>query len=74
MNSLARERVKENSLFFKKGEGFVRTMLRRTFGSAAAQVKPRFTNLLIDGKFVPATGNKTFDTFNPATEASLVVL
>jgi hypothetical protein len=49
-------------------------MIRRTFGSAAAQVKPRYTNLLIDGKFVPATGNKTFDTFNPATEASLFPL
>ena len=43
---------------------------RRAFGSHAA-VKPRVTQLLIDGKFVNSTSGKTFDTFNPATEEKI---
>jgi aldehyde dehydrogenase (NAD+) len=34
-------------------------------------VKPRVTQLLIDGKFVNSSSGKTFDTFNPATEEKL---
>ena len=34
-------------------------------------VKPRVTQLLIDGKFVNASSGKTFDTFNPATEEKI---
>jgi aldehyde dehydrogenase (NAD+) len=42
---------------------------RRGFSSAA--VKPRVTQLLIDGKFVNSSSGKTFDTFNPATEEKI---
>ena len=38
----------------------------RAFGNA--NIKPRVTQLLIDGKFVNSASGKTFDTFNPATE------
>lgn len=34
-------------------------------------MKPRVTQLLIDGKFVNSTSGKTFDTFNPATEEKI---
>lgn len=46
--------------------------LKRSFGSQAAQVKPRVTQLLIDGKFVNSSSGKTFDTFNPATEEKII--
>ena len=36
-----------------------------------SQVKPRVTQLLIDGKFVNSSSGKTFDTFNPATEEKI---
>jgi aldehyde dehydrogenase (NAD+) len=39
---------------------------------ASRQVKPRVTQLLINGKFVNSTSGKTFDTFNPATEEKIV--
>lgn len=42
----------------------------RTF-SSLAHIKPRVTQLLIDGKFVNSSSGKTFDTFNPATEAKI---
>lgn len=35
-------------------------------------VKPRVTQLLIDGKFVNSVSGKTFDTINPATEEKIV--
>lgn len=44
-------------------------LAQRGFGYAA--VKPRVTQLLIDGKFVNSTTGKTFDTFNPATEEKI---
>ncbi|KAG7385813.1 Aldehyde dehydrogenase, mitochondrial [Phytophthora pseudosyringae] len=34
-------------------------------------VPVRQTNLLINGKFVPSTSGKTFETFNPATEEKI---
>lgn len=34
-------------------------------------MKPRVTQLLIDGKFVNSASGKTFDTFNPATEEKI---
>lgn len=37
----------------------------------SAGVKPRATQLLIDGKFVNAASGKTFDTFNPSTEEKI---
>ena len=43
-------------------------MLRRSYSFAAGKVKPRFTQLLINGKFVNSTDGRTFDTFNPSTE------
>lgn len=45
------------------------TVARRGFTSAG--VKPRVTQLLIDGKFVNSSSGKTFDTFNPATEEKI---
>lgn len=45
-----------------------KNLARRGFAFNPAQVKPRVTQLLIDGKFVNAVSGKTFDTFNPATE------
>ena len=44
------------------------TVSRRGFGG---QIKPRVTQLLIDGKFVNSASGKTFDTFNPATEEKI---
>jgi aldehyde dehydrogenase (NAD+) len=46
------------------------TVSRRGF--AASAVKPRVTQLLIDGKFVNSSSGKTFDTFNPATEEKII--
>ena len=43
----------------------------RSFATSHAQVKPRVTQLLIDGKFVNSASGKTFDTFNPATEEKI---
>merc|ERR1711991_216259 len=60
--------------FYPVVKGLVRSqkmMLRRSFSFAAGQVKPRYTQLLIDGKFVNSTTGKTFDTFNPATETKI---
>lgn len=45
-------------------------LLKRSFASHA-NVKPRVTQLLIDGKFVNSASGKTFDTFNPATEEKI---
>ena len=45
-------------------------LLTRNFGTHA-NIKPRVTQLLIDGKFVNSVSGKTFDTFNPATEAKI---
>jgi aldehyde dehydrogenase (NAD+) len=45
------------------------TLTKRSF--AHGQVKPRVTQLLIDGKFVNSASGKTFDTFNPATEEKI---
>jgi len=47
-----------------------KNLLKRSFGTHA-QVKPRVTQLLIDGKFVNSSSGKTFDTFNPATEEKI---
>lgn len=46
---------------------------KRSFASAShwPTVKPRVTQLLIDGKFVNSSSGKTFDTFNPATEEKI---
>lgn len=44
------------------------TITRRSFSHS---MKPRVTQLLIDGKFVNSTTGKTFDTFNPATEEKI---
>lgn len=47
-------------------------LLKRGFGAFnPAQVKPRVTQLLIDGKFVNSVSGKTFDTYNPATEEKI---
>jgi len=43
----------------------------RHFSSSHASIKPRVTQLLIDGKFVNSSSGKTFDTFNPATEQKI---
>ncbi len=43
---------------------------KKAFGTMS--VKPRVTQLLIDGKFVNSTTGKTFDTFNPATEEKII--
>lgn len=43
----------------------------RRFASSHASIKPRVTQLLIDGKFVNSSSGKTFDTFNPATEQKI---
>lgn len=45
--------------------------VRRNFSANHAQIKPRVTQLLIDGKFVNSSSGKTFDTFNPATEEKI---
>jgi aldehyde dehydrogenase (NAD+) len=47
-----------------------KTLAKRSFGHG--QIKPRVTQLLIDGKFVNSASGKTFDTFNPATEEKIV--
>jgi len=49
------------------------TLAIRSFGKHA-NVKPRVTQLLIDGKFVNSASGKTFDTFNPATEAKIATV
>ena len=47
-------------------------MLKATGRRGLAQlVKPRVTQLLIDGKFVNSQSGKTFDTVNPATEEKI---
>ena len=43
----------------------------RRFATNAFQVKPKVTQLLIDGKFVNSVSGKTFDTFNPSTEEKI---
>ena len=48
-----------------------KNLLKRSFGTPS-QVRPRQTQLLIDGKFVNSQSGKTFDTFNPATEEKIV--
>lgn len=45
--------------------------LARRFFTNPGQVRPRQTQLLIDGKFVNSVSGKTFDTFNPATEEKI---
>lgn len=45
--------------------------LTRGFASSHANIKPRVTQLLINGKFVNSSTGKTFDTFNPATEEKI---
>jgi len=47
-----------------------KTIIRRGFATPS-QVKPRVTQLLIDGKFVNSSTGKTFDTFNPASEEKI---
>ena len=42
-----------------------------TRGFSHANIKPRVTQLLINGKFVNSSTGKTFDTFNPATEEKI---
>lgn len=42
----------------------------RNFGTHTT-VKPKITQLLIDGKFVNSVSGKTFDTINPATEEKI---
>eukprot|EP00349_Pseudokeronopsis_sp_Brazil_P004990 CAMPEP_0202960832 /NCGR_PEP_ID=MMETSP1396-20130829/4986_1 /ASSEMBLY_ACC=CAM_ASM_000872 /TAXON_ID= /ORGANISM="Pseudokeronopsis sp., Strain Brazil" /LENGTH=339 /DNA_ID=CAMNT_0049680315 /DNA_START=20 /DNA_END=1039 /DNA_ORIENTATION=+ len=46
-------------------------MLSKSVRPFSKQVKPRVTQLLINGKFVNSTSGKTFDTFNPATEEKI---
>lgn len=36
-----------------------------------SKIKPRITQLLIDGKFVNSQSGRTFDTYNPATEEKI---
>jgi len=45
-------------------------LAKRTFSTQT--IKPRVTQLLIDGKFVNSSSGKTFDTFNPATEEKII--
>jgi aldehyde dehydrogenase (NAD+) len=45
-------------------------IIARKFATQAS-IKPRVTQLLIDGKFVNSMSGKTFDTINPATEEKL---
>jgi aldehyde dehydrogenase (NAD+) len=47
-----------------------KNIIQRSFGTIP-QVKPRVTQLLIDGKFVNSSSGKTFDTFNPTTEEKI---
>ena len=47
-----------------------KVLARRGFANHS-QIKPRVTQLLIDGKFVNSSSGKTFDTFNPATEEKI---
>ena len=47
-----------------------KALTRRAFSNHAS-IKPRVTQLLIDGKFVNSSSGKTFDTFNPATEEKI---
>jgi aldehyde dehydrogenase (NAD+) len=54
---------------------YAKTLAKRGFGSFnPAQVKPKVTQLLIDGKFVNSQSGKTFDTFNPATEEKITAV
>jgi aldehyde dehydrogenase (NAD+) len=48
-----------------------KVLTKRSFATQAGQVKPKVTQLLIDGKFVNSSSGKTFDTFNPATEEKI---
>lgn len=48
----------------------LKNLVQRSFASHS-HVKPRVTQLLIDGKFVNSASGKTFDTFNPATEEKI---
>jgi aldehyde dehydrogenase (NAD+) len=50
---------------------FAKNLIKRQFTNPS-QVRPRQTQLLIDGKFVNSVSGKTFDTFNPATEEKIV--
>ena len=47
-------------------------LVKKSFATANSQIKPRVTQLLINGKFVNSVSGKTFDTFNPATEEKIV--
>lgn len=51
----------------------IHSKIAKTFASRgfSQHVKPRVTQLLIDGKFVNSLSGKTFDTFNPATEEKI---
>ena len=52
---------------------FSKTLVKRSFATAGnwPTVKPRVTQLLINGKFVNSSSGKTFDTYNPATEEKI---
>ena len=50
---------------------FAKNIIKRHFTNPS-QVRPRQTQLLIDGKFVNSISGKTFDTFNPATEEKII--
>ncbi|KAG2791876.1 hypothetical protein PC129_g23480, partial [Phytophthora cactorum] len=43
-------------------------VMSRQFSS---KVSVKQTNLLINGKFVPSSSGRTFETFNPATEEKI---
>lgn len=47
-----------------------KSLATRGFGGHA-KIKPRVTQLLINGKFVNSASGKTFDTFNPTTEEKI---
>ena len=47
------------------------SLVNRYFSTGASIVKPRVTQLLIDGKFVNSVSGKTFETLNPSTEEPL---
>ena len=46
-------------------------MISKILGRRFGSVVPHATKLLINGKWVNAASGKTFDTFNPATEAKI---
>ena len=49
----------------------VPTKIAKRSYSTLSQIKPRVTQLLIDGKFVNSSSGKTFDTINPANEQKI---